>query len=383
MWRHFAANALTLLIAGLVVLAGLVGIAQRAFVAQGPLEQAICFRVDRGANLRGVTDELQAEGAISSGMLFRVGAQYDGRDRGLRFGSYLVPASASMDEILDIVTRGGASTCGTEIVLRVGVTNTEYQLRELDPVTSRFGEVMTLPLETEALPERYQQIAELPDTRYRIAVAEGTTSYQVWFALTNAEFLTGSIDEDPAEGTLAPDSYEVRRGADRLELIGEMQARQVATLSAAWESRAEGLPLATPDEALILASIVEKETGLAEERPVVASVFINRLRAPMRLQTDPTVIYGITLGRRILGRGLRRSELNARTPYNTYQIDGLPPTPIANPGRASIEAVLNPVETEFLFFVADGTGGHAFAATLAEHNRNVALWRQIEADQNQ
>ena len=162
-----------------------------------------------------------------------------------------------------------------------------------------------------------------------------------------------------------------------------MQARQVATLSAAWESRAEGLPLATPDEALILASIVEKETGLAEERPVVASVFINRLRAPMRLQTDPTVIYGITLGRRILGRGLRRSELNARTPYNTYQIDGLPPTPIANPGRASIEAVLNPVETEFLFFVADGTGGHAFAATLAEHNRNVALWRQIEADQNQ
>ena len=160
MWRHIAANALTLLIAGLVVLAGLVGIAQRAFVAQGPLEQAICFRVDRGANLRGVTDELQAEGAISSGMLFRVGAQYDGRDRGLRFGSYLVPASASMDEILDIVTRGGASTCGTEIVLRVGVTNTEYQLRELDPVTSRFGEVMTLPLETEALPERYQQIAE-------------------------------------------------------------------------------------------------------------------------------------------------------------------------------------------------------------------------------
>jgi len=383
MWRHIAANALTLLIVGLVVLAGLVGMAQQAFVAQGPLDQAICFRVERGAHLRGVTDALLEEGAISNGTLFRVGAQYDGRDRGLRFGSYLVPAGASMTDILDIVTRGGASTCGTEIVLRVGVTRTEYQLRELDPATSRFDEVLTLPLETEEFPEHYQQIVAQPDTRYRITVAEGTTSYQVWFALTNAEFLTGSIDDDPEEGTLSPDSYEVRRGADRLDLISEMQGRQVATLSAAWENRADGLPLASPQEALILASIVEKETGVAEERGVVASVFINRLNAPMRLQTDPAVIYGITGGRRILGRGLRRSELNAETPYNTYRIDGLPPTPIANPGRASIEAVLNPEETDFLFFVADGSGGHAFAATLAEHNRNVALWRQIEADRDQ
>ncbi|MCB1407189.1 MAG: endolytic transglycosylase MltG [Rhodobacteraceae bacterium] len=383
MWKHFAANALTLLIVGLVVLAGMVAMAQRSFVAPGPLAEAICLRVDQGATLRGVTRSLEEQGAISSGMLFRVGAQYDGRDSQLRFGSYLVPAGASMTEILDIVTRGGASTCGTEVVLRVGVTRSEYLVRELNPATNRFDEVLELPLETVDFPDAYQAFAALPDTRYRIAIAEGATSWQVWNALGAAEFLSGSVAEIPAEGTLAPESYEVRRGADRAELIGEMQARQVVALTSAWETRVDGLPFETPQEALILASIVEKETGVADERRVVASVFINRLRAPMRLQTDPTVIYGITLGQRILGRGLRRSELNAETPYNTYRIDGLPPTPIANPGRASIEAVLNPEETDYLFFVADGTGGHVFATTLAEHNRNVAQWRQIEADRNQ
>lgn len=382
MWKHVAANALTLLIVGLVVLAGLVAMAQRAFVAPGPLAEAICLRVEQGATLRGVTRSLEEQAAISSGMLFRVGAQYDGRDSRLRFGSYLVPAGASMTEILDIVTRGGASTCGTEVVLRVGVTRTEYLVRELNPASNRFEEVLELPLETTEFPAEYQAITAMPDTRYRIAIAEGATSWQVWNALAEAEFLSGSVDEIPAEGTLAPESYEVRRDADRNALIGEMQARQVVALTSAWEARVDGLPFETPQEALILASIVEKETGVAEERRVVASVFINRLRAPMRLQTDPTVIYGITLGQRVLGRGLRRSELNAETPYNTYVIDGLPPTPIANPGRASIEAVLNPEDTDYLFFVADGTGGHVFATTLAEHNRNVAQWRQIEADRN-
>ncbi|WP_417601366.1 endolytic transglycosylase MltG [Pararhodobacter oceanensis] len=383
MWKHFAANALTLLIVGLIVLAGLAAMAQRSFVAEGPLEQAICLRIDRGANLRAVTRSLEEQGAVSSGMLFRVGAQYDGRDSQLRFGSYLLPAEASMTQILDIITQGGASTCGTEVLLRVGVTRAEYLVRELDPATNRFSEVLELPLETEEFPEEYQALSVLPDTRFRIAIAEGATSFQVMNALENAEFLSGEIAEIPAEGTLSPDSYEVRRGADREELIGDMQARQLAILTSAWETRAEDLPLATPEEALILASIVEKETGVAEERRLVASVFINRLNTPMRLQTDPTVIYGITRGRTVLGRGLRRSELNAETPYNTYRIDGLPPTPIANPGRASIEAVLNPEESDYLFFVADGTGGHAFAETLAEHNANVALWRRIEAERNQ
>ncbi|WP_323036079.1 endolytic transglycosylase MltG [Pararhodobacter sp.] len=383
MWKHFAANVLTLMIVGLVVLAGLAAMAQRAFVAEGPLEQAICLRVEQGANLRGVTASLEAQNAISNGMLFRVGAQYDGRDSQLRFGSYLVPEGASMTEILDIVTRGGASTCGTEVVLRIGVTQSEYLVRELDPATNRFEEVLELPLEATEFPEEYQRIIEQPDTRYRIAVAEGTTSWQVWNAINTAEFLSGTVADVPAEGTLSPDSYEMRRDADRTALITDMQARQAAILAEAWAQRVDGLPFATPEEALIMASIVEKETGVAEERRVVASVFINRLRVPMRLQTDPTVIYGITLGQRVLGRGLRRSELDAVTPYNTYRIDGLPPTPIANPGRASIEAVMNPEDTEYVFFVADGTGGHVFATTLAEHNQNVARWRQIEVERNQ
>jgi len=381
MWKHIVANVLTLMIVVLVVLGGLVAMAQRAFYAEGPLAQAICLRVEPGASLRAVTESLAEQGAVTYPTLFRVGAQYDGRHGRLRYGSYLVPAGASMDQILDIVTRGGASTCGTEVLLRVGIAAAEYQVRELDPATNRFVEVLDLPLETTEFPAPYTDIAGRSDTRFRIAIAEGATSWQIWNALSNAEFLTGELPEVPAEGSLSPDSYEVRRGEPRAELVAEMQDRQSAILATAWANRAEGLPLASPEEALILASIVEKETGIAEERRVVASVFINRLNAPMRLQTDPTVIYGITRGEGVLGRGLRRSELAARTPYNTYQIDGLPPTPIANPGREAIEAVLNPDDTDYLYFVADGTGGHVFATTLAEHNANVARWRQIEAGQ--
>jgi UPF0755 protein len=150
-----------------------------------------------------------------------------------------------------------------------------------------------------------------------------------------------------------------------------------------WATRAEGLPYDTPEEALIMASIVEKETGIADERKQVASVFVNRMRQGMRLQTDPTVIYGVTRGEGVLGRGLRQSELRRETPWNTYVIDGLPPTPIANPGRLSIEAALNPDTTEYFYFVADGTGGHAFGRTLEEHNTNVARWREIEAQRGE
>lgn len=382
MVRHIAANALTLMIVALVLLGGVLAMAQRAFVQPGPLSQAICLRVEQGANLRGVAAALDEQGALSSAMLFRVGAQYDGRDSRLRFGSYLVPAAASMDEILTIVTRGGASTCGTEVQFRIGVTRVEYLVRELDPVTNRFTETVSLPLETTEFPAEYHAAADAPDTRFRVTVAEGVTSWQVMNALNNAEFMAGTLAETPAEGTLSPDNYEVRRGADRAALIAEMQGRQAADLAAAWAARVEGLPFQTPEEALILASIVEKETGVAEERRVVASVFINRLGVPMRLQTDPTVIYGITHGQGVLGRGLRRSELDAPTPYNTYRIDGLPPTPIANPGRASIEAVLNPEVTDYLYFVADGTGGHVFATTLAEHNANVTRWRALEAQRD-
>ncbi|MGR3547140.1 MAG: endolytic transglycosylase MltG, partial [Roseovarius sp.] len=166
----------------------------------------------------------------------------------------------------------------------------------------------------------------------------------------------------------------------RESVLTRMTEAQAVILAAAWQGRAEGLPLKSAEEALILASIIEKETGVADERRQVASVFVNRLNRGMRLQTDPTVIYGVTEGKGVLGRGLRQSELRGATPWNTYVIEGLPPTPIANPGRASIEAAVNPDSTDYVFFVADGTGGHAFAETLDEHNRNVARWRQIEAE---
>jgi UPF0755 protein len=212
-------------------------------------------------------------------------------------------------------------------------------------------------------------------------LAEGVTSWQVVDALKRADFMEGTVEAVPSEGSLSPDSYEVEKGSDRAGLIAEMTTRQTATLAELWATRADGLPYKTPEEALVMASIVEKETGVAEERKQVASVFINRLADGMKLQTDPTVIYGVTKGEGVLGRGLRQSELKRETPWNTYVITGLPPTPIANPGRLSIEAALNPDTTKYLFFVADGTGGHAFAETLADHNDNVAKWRAIEAQQ--
>jgi len=279
-----------------------------------------------------------------------------------------------MSEITDLITQGGASTCGTEIVYRVGVNSTGIQVRELDPATSRYVEQVACAPGDDDVPNLFQAVREKADTRYRIAVAEGVTSWQV------VDVLAGEVEEIPAEGSLAPDSYEVRDGDSRASVIARMRDAQDVILAAAWESRQDGLPLDSPYEALILASIIEKETGIAEERRQVSSVFINRLNQRMRLQTDPTVIYGITKGEGILGRGLRQSELRAQTPWNTYVIAGLPPTPIANPGRASIEAAVNPDGTEYIFFVADGTGGHAFAKTLTEHNRNVARWREIEAE---
>ncbi|NYS23921.1 endolytic transglycosylase MltG [Rhodobacteraceae bacterium 2376] len=380
MFRHIAANALTLMIVGLAVLGGVIAWGQREFVAQGPLETAICLRVEPGATLRGVSRSLEEQGAISNPAVFRIGAQYTERAGGLRFGSYLVPEGASMDEIMDIVTRGGASTCGSEVLFRVGVTSAETILRELDPQTQRFVELARFGTDVEDPPEEYASFVQQGDIRYRITVAEGATSWQIWDALNRAEFLSGEVEEVPDEGWLAPDSYEVQRGADRGALLADMRTRQERILDDLWETRQEGLPYDSPYEALIMASIIEKETGVADERRQVASVFVNRLRVPMRLQTDPTVIYGITQGRGTLGRGIRQSELNAVTPYNTYRIDGMPPTPIANPGRAAIAAALDPDDTPYIYFVADGTGGHTFSTNLADHNRAVARWREIEAE---
>ncbi|MDZ7708778.1 MAG: endolytic transglycosylase MltG [Roseovarius sp.] len=381
MWRHIASNVITLLVVAAFLLGGVILWGQAQYTAKGPLDEPICLRVSPGTTMRGVSRDLEAEGAVTSGTLFRIGADYAGRENDLKAGSWLIPEGASMAEITDLVTRGDASTCGTEVVWRIGVSGTEVVVRELDPATERFVEAARFDPAAEApRPEIFETVRARAETRYRLAFAEGITSWQVVEELKSVGPLAGEVAEVPPEGSLAPDSYEVRDGDTRESVIARMREAQEAILAAAWEGRAEGLPIETPQEALILASIIEKETGVAEERRQVASVFVNRLRRGMRLQTDPTVIYGITGGRGVLGRGIRQSELRAETPWNTYVIDGLPPTPIANPGRASIEAAVDPDPTDFVYFVADGTGGHAFAETLAEHNRNVARWREIEAE---
>ncbi|MEL7165064.1 MAG: endolytic transglycosylase MltG [Pseudomonadota bacterium] len=383
MWRAIASNAITFLIVGLFVLGGVILWGRGQYEAPGPLAQAICLQVDRGSNFRRVSADLEDQGAITAGWLLRSGANYADKTSQLKAGSYLIEPEASMREIVDVVTRGGASTCGTEIVYRVGVARLNAQVRELDPATNRFVEVVAFNPAEEESPADYLSAKAASDTRFRVAMAEGVTSWQVVDALQRIDILAGEVPELPPEGALAPDSYEVVRGQDRAEIIERMRDQQELWVSAAWEARDDGLPLQSPEDLLILASIIEKETAVADERGLVSSVFINRLNDGMRLQTDPTVIYGVTRGQGVLGRGLRRSELRAATPWNTYVIEGLPPTPIANPGRASLMAAGQPDATDYVFFVADGTGGHAFAETLDEHNRNVARWREIEAQRQQ
>jgi len=334
--RHVAANLLSLMIvAGLAAVVTII-LAKQAFEATGPLAQETIVSIPSGTRLAEAADRLaeagalperSLSGAVSGPWLFRVGARYSGQDRALKAAEYRIPAEASMADILAIITSG-----------------------------------------------RGVQLA--------ITVPEGLTSWEVVRLLEAEEVLTGSIDTLPAEGTLAPDTYFVTRGTDRAELIARMQSAQDAILAEAWEARAQDLPLASPEEALILASIIEKEAAVAEERGQVASVFINRLRRGMRLQTDPTAVYGAIEGQGALNRPPTAPELRALNPWNTYQIDGLPQTPIANPGRDAIEAALNPDDTPYLFFVADGTGGHAFARTVAEHNRNVAAWRRFQAERD-
>jgi len=274
-----------------------------------------------GRGLAGVARELEQAGVIRSRFLFMAAAVASGAAHRLKAGEYEFRSRESLADILVAMRRG--------LVVR------------------RF-----------------------------ITIPEGFTSRAAVRTLLAADYLTGPAPV-PAEGALLPETYEVRRGEPRTAVIAQMVAARDRLLARLWEGRAPGLPFTTPRQAVILASVVEKETGLPDERPRVAAVFINRLRQGMRLESDPTVIYGISAGEP-LGHGLRQSELSMPTPYNTYLISSLPPTPIANPGRAALAAALNPARTNDLYFVADGTGGHRFAGTLDEHQRNVAHWRQIE-----
>ncbi len=379
MWRNIASNALTLSIVALIFGLGLISWGQQKFSGPGPTAQTSFFEVPRGATLTRVSNALEEAGIITNARVFRIGAQYTGKADDLKFNNYELPAGASMAEILDIITQAAAPTFRYIAQYTISEGRGEMRLRER--IDGELVEIAKFEY-ADGLPEAYATLvnANVP-INYRITVAEGVTSWNIVETLKGADFLSGEVPEEvPAEGTLAPDTYEVSKGTSVADVIRRMKASQDAILAEAWELRADDLPITTPEEALILASIIEKETSVADERERVAGVFVNRLNRGMRLQTDPTVIYGITRGQGTLGRGLRRSELRRSTPWNTYTIDALPPTPIANPGRAAIEAALNPEDTDYIFFVADGTGGHAFAVTLAEHNANVAKWRQIERE---
>jgi len=330
LWGKILLGLLVLILVGALTLAAGAWFSwqwlQGEVADSGPAETETVLTLPRGAGLIAIANQLEREGVIEDARVFRVWVTIDGGDRDLQAGEYSIPARSSVLDIYD-------------------------QLRD--------GQTLSYP----------------------VTVPEGRTSAMIVRILDDSDVLTGLISETPPEGSLLPETYFVQRGTSRQDVLDRMRSDQQALLDQLWTGRADNLPFDTIEEAIILASVVEKETGVASERPLVASVFVNRLRRGMRLESDPTIIYGIT-GGEPLGRGIRRSELdNADNPYNTYFVDGLPPTPIANPGRDAIAAVLNPPDSDYLFFVADGTGGHAFAATYREHQRNVANWRRVEREQ--
>lgn len=302
----------------------------------GPAPEAGVFTVERGASATAIGEKLEGEGRIRSAWWFRVASRVYGGDGGLQAGEYQLPAQASLRSIVMMLTRGDAVS-------------------------------------------------------HAITFPEGITIAGVMRILEESDVLTGDMPAAPPEGSILPDTYHVQRGMTREALLQRMREAHDEAVAEIWARRRPDLPLRTPAELVNLASIVERETGVAEERPMVAAVFINRLRRPMRLETDPTIIYGVCLrfpdrcndGRLVNAQGQRRtirqSEIDLDTGYNTYRIDGLPPTPISNPGRAALEATANPADSDAIFFVADGTGGHIFTRTLEEHQAAVRRWREIEA----
>jgi UPF0755 protein len=240
----------------------------------------------------------------------------------------------------------------------------------------KYGEYQFL--KHASLADVLDTIIENREVQHAVTVAEGLTSEQIVAHLLATDSLAGQIKEIPREGTLLPETYKFTRGMTRDSIIQRMQQAHKRVLAEVWEHRNPEIPVKSAEQLVILASIVEKETGRADERSRVASVFVNRLKSRMRLQSDPTIIYGLTGGKGGLGRPILKSEIEQPTPYNTYVIDGLPPGPIANPGRASLEAAANPARTKDLYFVADGSGGHVFSENYDQHQKNVARLRAME-----
>ena len=301
-------------------------------VQPGPSQIEQVFEVKPGEGLNSIASRLEADGLIKDDLLLRLASRLEGATGQAKVGEYRLEPGLSVEETLDRLIEGKV-------------------------------------------------------IQHRITVPEGLTVAQAFRILAADETLVGDLPEElPPEGSLLPDTYFFSRGATRQSIVDLMRAAQSELLDELWPERQEGLPLASPYEAVILASVVEKETGLASERGQIAGLFVGRLKRGMRLQSDPTIIYGESGGEPLRDRngnrrGIRRSEIDRVTDWNTYQIDGLPKTPIANPGRDSIAAVLQPESTDYVFFVADGTGGHRFAKTNAEHQRNVAAYRAYEREE--
>jgi UPF0755 protein len=280
-----------------------------------------------------------------------------------------IPPRASLDSIADTLAKNGVITTDWVFIWGAWLTGTSSLLKP--------GEYEFKP--QVSMRDVADQLVDGKVVLHPVTFPEGWTSEQIIQRLVEKPELQGRIVAIPEEGSLSPDTYRFARGYSREQLIDLMKRTQEKRLAEAWAKRSEDLPIKTPKELVILASIVEKETSKPEERARIAAVFVNRLRKGMRLETDPTILYGLYGGKAWTeSRTLTRADLAAPNPYNTYRINGLPPGPIANPGRAAMEAVANPTRSNELFFVADGTGGHAFAETFEEHQRNVQRWRQIE-----
>ncbi|MCS6759395.1 MAG: endolytic transglycosylase MltG [Candidatus Devosia euplotis] len=316
---------LTLLVIGLLLVGGVFLYGASQFYGDGPPTEETVFRVESGSGLGSISTRLEEQSLISNRFLFQLVGRALKRASAIKAGDFRIPAGASMEDILTEITEG-------------------------NPI------------------------------RYAVTIPEGWTAWDVVQRINGNENLIGEVAALPPEGAVLPGSYDYVPGETRQSVLDKMQAAMTAALAEVWASRQADLPLDTPEQLLVLASIVERETGVASERPQVAAVFVNRLREGMRLQSDPTIIYGITKGQTTLGRGLRRSEIEDKTAYNTYQIDGLPPAPIANPGIEALRAVANPDSHDYLYFVAKGalpSEGHAFAETYAEHRQNVTPYRKL------
>lgn len=317
-----------LIVAALLATVAVLGWGYHAFNAPGPSSADTTVVLPRGEGVLAIADRLTRAGIVSDARVFAVGVRLHRAERGLRAGEYRIPAGASMLAVMQKLTSG-------ETVVR------------------------------------------------RLTLAEGLTTQEALALIAQADGLSGELTDSVEEGALLPETYHYSYGDDRNALLQRMQASLDEVLAQAWAARAPELPLQTPQELLVLASIVEKETAQPQERPHIAGVFVNRLKKGMRLQSDPTVAYGLTNGAGPLTRPLTRADLRQPSPFNTYVIAGLPPGPICNPGRAAIEAAANPLATRDLYFVADGNGGHAFAKSYAEHRRNVRRWRRLQKNGGQ